>query len=183
MTEDGKKVILIVDDDVSVRDVYAEVLQNAGFVVEKAGDGVEAIAAVSKAIPDLVFTGIIMPRMDGFSLAETLKKNVSTANVPVVFSSHLGRLEDKRRADELGARGFFILGMTSPNEVVANVKAILSGGEYTFHIDLGDSDSLRLAHDLGIDPAFTCEGGRYRLRLRITNKERKLFEAELVCSA
>lgn len=182
MEQERKYTVLVVDDDESARGLYTEVLESAGFVVQQAQDGVEALEMISKQVPDVLFTGIIMPRMDGFTLVETLRKNVATASVPVVFSSHLGRIEDQKRSEELGSKGFFVLGMTSANDVVASIKAIVTGGEYLVRIDPHVFDAPRLAHDLGIDPMFNCEHGQYVVRLRLKDKEGKTFDADITCS-
>lgn len=180
MGNERKYKVLIVDDDESARGLYVDVLEGAGFVVKQAHDGVEALESISQDVPDILFTGIIMPRMDGFTLVESLRKNVVTANVPVVFSSHLGRREDQARAEQLGAKGFFVLGMTSANDVVSIIKAIVTGGEYEIRIDAHALDADRLAHDLGIDPSFVAGDGEYRLHLRVKDKNAKTFEGELV---
>lgn len=174
--------ILIVDDEVNTRELYADVFREEGFAVSQANDGLEALELATQNRPDIVFTGIIMPRMDGFSLAEALKKNVATADVPVVFSSHLGRFEDKQKAEALGARGFFVLGVTSAAEVVSRVEAVLSGGEYTVKIDAQALDVERLAEDLDIQPAFGTEGNTYVLKLKVKDLKNKTFDAELVLS-
>lgn len=183
MENDKKFSILIVDDEVNTRELYADVFREAGFEVTQASDGLEALEALQKpeAIhPDIIFSGIIMPRMDGFALLEALKRNVSTASIPVVFSSHLGRIEDKKRAEELGAAGFFVLGMISASDVVAAINALLFGGEYVVMIEAHSESATRLAQDLGIPTSLVSNEGRYALRLRVKDLQKKTFDAELV---
>jgi len=183
MENDKKFSILIVDDDVNTRELYADVFHVAGFEVTQAGDGLEALESLQSAEvihPDVVFSGIIMPRMDGFSLLEALKRNVSTASIPVVFSSHLGRIEDKKRAEELGAAGFFVLGMISAADVVAGINALLLGGEYVVVIEAHAQDAARLAQDLDIPVSLISNEGKYALKLKVKDLAKKTFEAELV---
>lgn len=85
------KKILLVDDDEMIRGIYSEVFRNNGFEVEEARDGLEGLEKARSIIPDIIFTGIIMPKMEGFDLMEALKKNVATSQIPVFISSHLGR--------------------------------------------------------------------------------------------
>jgi len=118
--------------------------------------------------------------MDGFALLEALKRNVSTANIPVVFSSHLGRIEDKKRAEELGAAGFFVLGMISAADVVAAINALLFGGEYVVMIEAHSEDATRLAQDLDIPASLVSNEGKYALKLRVKDLQKKTFDAELV---
>jgi DNA-binding response OmpR family regulator len=173
--------ILVVDDEEEVRAVYADVFREGGFEVDEARDGLEALEAVDREKPDLIFTGIMMPRMDGFTLVENLRKNVATMNIPVVFSSHLGRREDETRARELGAKDFVVKGTTGMREVVGRVKRILEMNEYFLDINPTSLDARLLARDLGIDESFMCgDGKRYALRLLTRNVDAKTFDAELV---
>jgi len=127
---DKRVKILVVDDDVPTREMYAEVLSKAGYEIIQANDGLEGLDLATKDMPDLIFTGIVMPRMDGFTLMETLKKTVMTANIPVVISSHMGREEDQQRANVLGAKDFIMRDVTPPKQVVERINALFirSGG-------------------------------------------------------
>ncbi|MEI8103985.1 MAG: response regulator [Candidatus Moraniibacteriota bacterium] len=183
MENDKKLSILIVDDEVNTRELYVEVFLAAGFDVTQAGDGLEALEflqAPDAKHPDVIFSGLIMPRMDGFSLLEALKRNVATASIPLVFSSHLGRIEDKKRAEELGAAGFFVLGMISAGDVVAAIQALLLGGEYVVIIEPHSEDAARLAQDLDIPTSLVSNEGKYALKLKVKDFAKKTFEAELV---
>lgn len=176
--------VLLIDDDDDTRSLYAEVLRNAGFSLREAKDGLEGLEMINQEKPDIVFTGIIMPRMDGFLLAETLKKNVATASIPVVFSSHLGREEDERRAKELGVKKFIVQGMTSPNEVVRIIKSLLMNTEYFISIDPRALDAQKLARELGINTSYLCSengGQKFALKLSLKDPHTRTFDAELVC--
>lgn len=182
MTE--KQRILLVDDDIPTRNVYAEFLREAGFLVTEAKDGVEAMEKATDVVPDLVFTGIAMPRMDGFTLVETLRKNVATARTPVVFLSHLGREEDRKHAEASKVNDFIVRDTTSPREVVARLKAQLSAHEYLLAVDSKSFDGQKFAKDFGLHPDFLCETGegtRYVLRIRKADSQGKHFDAELIC--
>jgi len=89
----AKTKILIVDDDVMTREMYVNVFKQSGYEVFEAGDGVDGLDVASRELPDVIFTGIIMPRMSGFELMEALRKAVATSKIPVVISSHIGREE------------------------------------------------------------------------------------------
>ncbi len=180
MMQEKNFKILLVDDEINTRDLYADVFQSAGFLVSTASDGLEALELLSKDRPDIVFTGIIMPRMDGFSLLEAMKRNVATATIPVIFSSHLGRIEDKKQAEALGASGFFVLGMTTASEVVAQARALLAGRDYVVTIDPRGFDAQEFAKDFGIHPSFSSDDGTVALRLRIKDTAKRTFEAELI---
>ncbi|GBE17171.1 regulator of RpoS [bacterium BMS3Abin15] len=176
--------ILIVDDDEMTRSMYTEVFNEAGFNVVEAKDGVEGLDTATKEIPDVIFTGIIMPRMDGFSLMEALKKNVATANIPVVMSSHMGREEDRQKAEKLGVKDFVVRDMTPPVKVVDRINSIfLKGVEYKVEFNSNALDAQKLARDLSFNSNFQCPecDEKLVLSLRIKNVEKLTFEAQFVC--
>lgn len=184
MTEKKLK-ILLVDDDVELREMYAEIFENANFEVIQANDGVEGLDVASKELPDVIFTGIIMPRMDGFSMVEALQKTVMTANIPIVISSHMGREEDRIRAEKLGVKDFLVRGNTPPVEVVERIGALFiePGDEYHLFIDPFELDAQKLAKELSYDPSFKCLscGGKLFLNLNLKNTTERIFEARVIC--
>jgi len=175
--------ILIVDDDTDIREIYAEVFRKAGFNVTEANDGLEGLDKASKEIPDVIFTGIIMPRMDGFTMMDALKKNVATSKIPVVISSHMGREEDRKKAEKLGAKDFIVRGATSPNQAVERIKVLFMEGSYSIEFDPYNLDAAKLAHDLNINKGFQCMECNERLVLKIhfDNPKEGLFNARFVC--
>lgn len=181
---DKKLDILIVDDDTETRQLYAEILRGAGFGVREAEDGLAGLQMANEARPDAVVSGIIMPRMDGYGLVEELKKGVATSTVPVVFLSHLGREEDRKRAKEIGVRDFIVRDMTPVKDVVERIKTLFSEDDYVVGILAHTLDAGRLARDFDLNHEFTCGEGaakRVALRLRPKDREGKTFEAEIVC--
>ena len=80
------KNVLIVEDEQDLRDLLGNYLTNEGYEVSKACDGVEAISLFSKNTYDLVVLDIMIPKIDGFSVCEVIKKQ---SEVPVVFLSAL----------------------------------------------------------------------------------------------
>ncbi|KPB79654.1 two-component system response regulator [Pseudomonas syringae pv. tomato] len=87
--------ILIVDDDVHVRDLLEVLLQNQGYETLTAESGEQALAIVDARAPDLILLDIMMPGMDGYEVASVLKAGKGTANIPIIMLSAL---------DEQGAR-------------------------------------------------------------------------------
>lgn len=177
------KKILIVDDDENAREIYAEVFKRAEFEVLEAIDGLEGLDKATKEIPDIIFTGIIMPRMDGFALKDALAKNVATANIPVVMSSHMGREEDRIKAEEMGIRDFIVQGMVSPKEVVEKIKTLFFSGDYKIKFNPNEMDAFRLAEDLGINSAFKCSKCQNEmiLSVKISDANAKQISGKFVC--
>ncbi|MFZ5982250.1 MAG: response regulator [Patescibacteria group bacterium] len=175
--------ILIVDDDEMVRGIYADVFKKEGFEVVEANDGLEGLEATISLQPDVVFTGIIMPRMDGFTLMQELKKNALTSNIPVVFSSHLGREEDKARALELGAKDFFIKDFDTPKEVAERVKILFSEGIFWLSLDAEKLDGPKIKAKLEGMGDYKCSKcqGEVALHIRLTNLDRGEFSGKFGC--
>lgn len=117
--------ILVVDDDFQQRDLYFELFRANGFDVTAAVDGQDAWEKTQVQRPDLLFTGIMMPRMTGFELIEKLRANPSTASIPVIVFSHLGRDEDRKRAQKLPMVDFKVKGYDSITQILSTVKKIL----------------------------------------------------------
>lgn len=178
------KLILIVDDDEDSRHFYREVFKKAGFSVLVAADGLEGLDVAMRERPDLIFTGIIMPRMDGFELIKNLRTNVGTTDIPVIMFSHLGREEDKRRAQDLGVRDFIVKSIVPPNEVVSRINLIVGGQTaYRLSFDPAGGDAARLARDFDFPPYFEGEGHE-RMELMLEpfgfDEKEPVFKAKFV---
>jgi DNA-binding response OmpR family regulator len=182
---DNEKIkVLLVDDDDNLRTIYADVFRREGFDVVEANDGVDGLDKATRENPNVIFTGIIMPRMDGFSLKDALAKNVSTAEIPVLMLSHMGREEDRKKASESGIREFIVQGMISPNQVVEKVRAMFGSGEYHLQFDSLELDAPRLAGDFHFNPKFECPecmNSKLILNLEIIDVEKKHFKARFMC--
>lgn len=103
-SEKEVKRILVVDDSLTVREVERNLLENAGYYVDAAVDGVDgwnAIRTFKKY--DLVVTDIDMPRMDGIELVRLIKSDRTYNSLPVIIVSYKEREEDRRRGMEAGA--------------------------------------------------------------------------------
>jgi len=99
----AKRTILLVDDDVTLRELLADALEREGFTVLRAGNGEEGVSAALAGKPDLVISDIVMPEMNGWELCETLRTLPSTKAVPFLFLSSLDQTPEKLLALRLGA--------------------------------------------------------------------------------
>ena len=96
-------MILVVDDDVVVRLMVRESLEEAGFSVEEAEDGEQALSAVKRLRPELVLLDVMMPGMDGYEVCRELKADEKTKDIPVIFLSAKDADSDVVKGFELGA--------------------------------------------------------------------------------
>lgn len=98
----GKR-ILVADDDPVVVALLKTILARAGYQVQGAGDGREAVWHAVLETPDLVIMDARMPRMDGYEACRLLKSDPRTAHVPVVFISAVEQATDLELASSVGA--------------------------------------------------------------------------------
>ncbi len=103
----GKPVILVVDDEYNNRSLMEDFLTPLGYEVILARDGAEALAKVEESPPDVVLLDVMMPGVDGFTVARTLKSREDTKTIPVVMLTALMDMSSRIRAFELGADDFF----------------------------------------------------------------------------
>jgi diguanylate cyclase (GGDEF)-like protein len=104
---ESKSHILVVDDNADKLNLIQAALMLAGYNVTTATDGDEALAAIDSFQPDLVITDVMMPRMNGYELAQRIRANPATKFIPVIMQTAGGRrIEDLRRANEAGALGY-----------------------------------------------------------------------------
>ena len=183
MADDAKKYkILIVDDDDIVRETYLQVFRNRGFDAIGAKDGLEGIDIATKENPDVILTGIVMPRMDGFQLISALRENVGTKDIPIAIISHLGREEDRRRAKEMEIEHFIIQGSMTPLEVVDKLKSLIaSGNSFRIGFDYFGWDAPSLSKKMNFSD-FECPNCRNKMILELTPKpDGESFDAYLKC--
>jgi len=79
------KTILVVDDEPNVREYLTTVLEDAGFNVVTAGDGVEALELIKKTMPDFISLDLIMPKKSGHRLLHELRRNKQWSRIPVLI--------------------------------------------------------------------------------------------------
>jgi diguanylate cyclase (GGDEF)-like protein len=110
----SKMTVLVVDDEPDKRLLLAFALENEGYEVHTAEDGVLGLAAVDLYQPDLIVTDVMMPRMDGYEMIRRVRGNPQTKFIPVIIQS-AARVEgrDVRLGSELGALGY----LTDPTDL------------------------------------------------------------------
>jgi len=114
--------ILLVEDDPAVAELYSIRLELDGHSVVIAGDGEAALEAARGGRPQLIFLDIRLPKLDGIAVLTALKKDPTTAAIPVVMLSNYGRKEIVEHALRLGATDFRIKSRTTPTELAHGVE-------------------------------------------------------------
>jgi CheY-like chemotaxis protein len=78
------RTALVVDDSLLIRHTVCRLLEQHGFIVESACDGLEALELLKRVQPSLIVTDLLMPKMDGLELIGMLKQNPDTASIPII---------------------------------------------------------------------------------------------------
>lgn len=118
--------VLIVDDDNFLLDMYALKFKESGFTVEVAQNGEEALKKAKEFGPGVILLDIVMPRMDGFEVLRTLKKDNIAPEASILILTNLGQKEDVEKGMRLGADDYVVKAHFTPSEVVNKVKSVLS---------------------------------------------------------
>lgn len=112
--------VLIVEDEIELRQSYKKILESKGHKIEVAGDGKEALEKVYKFNPRVILLDIKMPNMDGVKFLENLDQSMTKAKI-IVFSN-LDDDKDIKSAQKLGAMRYILKSWASPNELVKLVE-------------------------------------------------------------
>jgi len=96
-------VVVLADDEPSIRETLAFILEMEGYVVVQARDGEEALAQVQAVRPHVLLLDAMMPRRDGFDVCRTIKSDAGLAATVVIMVTALGQRTDRERALEAGA--------------------------------------------------------------------------------
>jgi len=129
--------ILIVDDDDSIRSLLNQELGDAGYTIEEASNGKEALDKVRANRPDLIILDIMMPEMNGFDVAAVLKNDPNTMDIPIIV---LSVVQDKARGFRIGVDRY----LTKPidtNLLFNEIGSLLEQGKSKKKVMIVDEDS------------------------------------------
>jgi CheY-like chemotaxis protein len=116
------KKILIVDDQVEVRDLVEVTLRVGEYCIFQAASGIEALEIARKEKPDLIIMDVMMPgEIDGYMATRILKEEEQTKNTIIIMLTARAQMIDKKRGYELGANGYLIKPF-SPLELIKRVE-------------------------------------------------------------
>ena len=107
-TNESPLRVLVADDEPPIRLLCQVNLAVAGIEVLQAADGEEALALARSEEPDLVLLDLMMPNVDGWTVAEVLAADEGTRDIPIVFLTARATTNDLRRAEKLGALGYVL---------------------------------------------------------------------------
>ena len=117
-------LVLIVDDNLDAREMYAMYLEHEGFRSTEAGDGRAAIDEAKRVKPDLILMDATMPQLDGWEAARLLKTDVETKMIPLIMLTAHAFAEHRDRAAAVGADAFLAKPVL-PDALAREIRKIL----------------------------------------------------------
>ncbi|MFL9826719.1 response regulator [Rhodoplanes sp. SY1] len=119
----SKKSVLAVDDGITMRLFYREVLEKAGFVVEEAANGIEGLERALMTRFDLMVVDINMPKMNGYEMVRQMRDNPALRSIPVLTVSTEEKEGDVVKAYDAGAN-FYLVKPVRPDDLAAAARLL-----------------------------------------------------------
>ncbi|MEK7452982.1 MAG: response regulator [Patescibacteria group bacterium] len=120
----GKYKVLVVEDEVTLNQVYKNKLESLGYEVMTAYDGEEALEKVRAFIPDVVLLDLMLPKKSGYEVLTDIKKDEKISNIPVMILSNLGQDDDIKKGMDLGAIDFVVKSDIRLADLMRKIEAI-----------------------------------------------------------
>lgn len=124
--ENEPKKIMIIEDDHFLSSLMKARLEKEGFTIIQAFDGEEAMQDLKADLPSLIILDLIMPKVTGFEVLQTISITPQLDKVPVVILSNLAQDSDIKKAQELGAKEYFIKVKISIDDLVGKIKDLVA---------------------------------------------------------
>jgi two-component system chemotaxis sensor kinase CheA len=117
--------ILVIDDSLTTRMLEQSILESAGYEVDLATSGEEALERARKRRYSLFLVDVEMPGMDGFTFIERARGDPSLRDIPAVLVTSRGSPEDRRRGLDVGARAYIVKGEFDQNELLGQIRLLV----------------------------------------------------------
>lgn len=117
--------VLVVDDAITTRELERSILAAAGYGVEVAIDGVDALEKLNRDSYDLIVADVEMPRMDGLALTAALRADERYADIPVVVVTARENEEDRRRGIEVGAQAYIVKSAFDQENLLSTIEQLI----------------------------------------------------------
>ncbi len=124
MSEDQKKIVLLVEDNEDNLVVYRTILEHVGYTVVEARDGEEGVSRARSARPDIILMDISIPKLDGWEATERLKADDGTSGIPIIALTAHALEEDRAKAMRAGCDGY-LAKPVEPRRVVQEVEKFI----------------------------------------------------------
>lgn len=102
------KKILVIDDDISINELIKINLELSGYTVVQAFDGTNGFALAKQELPNAVILDVMMPDVDGYTVAQRVRQNEDTKNIPILMLTALSDIHDKARGFDIGIDDYLV---------------------------------------------------------------------------
>src|SRR5438270_1845879 len=119
--------VLLVEDDINLRDIYSARFAAEQYEVLTASDGEEALSTAVRERPDLIVLDVMMPKISGFDMLDILRSTPETKDTKVIMMTALSQAEDKTRAGKLGADRYLVKSQVTLEDVAKVAREVLKG--------------------------------------------------------
>lgn len=120
--------VLLVEDDNNLREIFEMRLQADGYKTVVAGDGEEGLVVAMREKPDLIVADVMMPKLSGFEMLETLRAAPEMSNTKVIMMTALGQAEDQARGEKLGVIKYLVKSQVTLEDFARVVQEVLQAG-------------------------------------------------------
>lgn len=120
------KKILLVEDEDSIRDLYARQIKKAGFDIKAVGNGQDGLKALEDDTFDLLLLDIMLPGINGLQVLREFKKNHPESKMKVFLLTNLGQEEIIKEGFSMGALAYLIKSSYTPDQIVEEMKNALA---------------------------------------------------------
>jgi two-component system chemotaxis sensor kinase CheA len=124
-TPNGRKSILVAEDSITARSLLRNILESAGYDVQTAVDGVDALTSLKAGEFDLVVSDVDMPRMNGFDLTAKIRADQKLGELPVVLVTALESREDRERGIDVGAHAYIVKSSFDQSNLLEIVRRLI----------------------------------------------------------
>lgn len=116
--------ILVVDDDIAINELIKVNLEMHSYQVFQAFDGTEGFASAKQNLPDLIILDVMMPEVDGYTVAQRIRQNENTKDIPIIMLTALSQLQDKVKGFDIGIDDYLVKPFEL-EELFVRVRALL----------------------------------------------------------
>jgi DNA-binding response OmpR family regulator len=118
--------VLLVEDDVALRDIYSARFMAEGYDVVTASDGEMALTQAVKEKPELIILDVMMPKISGFDVLDILRATPETKDTKVIMMTALSQETDVDKGKSLGADEYLVKSQVTLTDVIDKAKAVLA---------------------------------------------------------
>ena len=121
-TSSKGKTILFIEDESAIQKTFSDALKKEEYEIISALDGEVGLRLAKEKKPDLILLDLVLPKLDGFQVLQSLKSNETTRAIPVIVLTNLEQMEDIQKAIDLGAKTYLVKSNYNLSEVIDMVK-------------------------------------------------------------